>query len=124
EINDENWQAPENNEVQFSGESFRWLPYGSLLDSAPNTDIQLFNVFGQYRARIVGAEAQLIYAADFSLNRSRFSHAPEDQYDTGIESNGARAVNPFDNDENPIFRDTDFELRYKVRNFLLPEAPA
>lgn len=123
EINDENWQASENNEVEFSGESFRWLPYGSLLKSAPNTDKQLFNVFGQPRARIVGAEAQLIYAADFSLNESRFSHAPEDQYATGIESNGARAVNPFDNDENPIFRHTDFDQRYKVRNFLLPEAP-
>jgi hypothetical protein len=123
EINDENWQASENNEVEFSGESFRWLPYGSLLKSAPNTDKQLFNVFGQSRARIVGAEAQMIYAADFSLNRSRFSHAPEDQYATGIESNGARAVNPFDNDANPIFRGTDFEQRYKVRNFLTPEAP-
>jgi len=123
EINGENWQASENNEVQFSGESFRWLPYGSLLTSAPNTNKRLFTVFGQYRASILGAEAQMIYAADFSLNESRFSHAPEDQYATGIESNGARAVNPFDNDKNPIFRDTDFDLRYKVRNFLTPEAP-
>jgi len=124
-LEDEIWFGPDSQEIEMSGESFRWVPHGTRLNAADGLDKPLFNVFGQLRARVVGAEAQLLYGADFSLNRSRFGHVPENSYPVMSPETQARSIDPFVvDDSNPVFSRTTFEQRFKVRNTLNPWPPA
>jgi uncharacterized repeat protein (TIGR01451 family) len=121
----EEWFGTDNQEIEMQGETFRWIPYGTRLNSAAGMSKQLFNVFGQQKARILGAEAHLLYGADFSLNRSRFGHVPEALYPVMSAETQSRAIDPFEYDwRNPVFFRTTFEQRFKVRNIQNPGPPA
>lgn len=119
------WFNPDNQEVEVIGDAFRWMPYGSRLNSPNNMARQLFNVFGQLQAVVRGVEVQFLYGADFGLNRSRFGHVPADLFPILSAETQSRAIDPFeDSDSNPLFSRTTFDERFKVRNTLDPEPPA
>jgi hypothetical protein len=121
----DNWFNPDGQVVELQGDVFRWMPYGSRLNSQDNIASSMFNVFGQLKAVVRAAEIQMLYGADFSLNRSRFGHVSEEEFLVLSNELQTRSIDPIEDDgNNPVFSRTSFEQRFKVRNLLNPGPPA